>query len=132
MPSAQLDAQLAFTQVGNVLSFFSATVMFYVIWSDKNARSQTRPRLLLVLAFLDLATALSKFVAFLPGMHPSGKLLFEIALGDNLSVAAWSWTCCIALHIFLVLKQEIVPNSTTERKWELRYWMFIFVSMFCV
>jgi hypothetical protein len=131
MPSALALLEVTFVQLGNVLSFLSSGAMFYVIMSDRKARNQTRPRLLAVLAFLDSVTALSKFIAFLPGMTSAGKLLFEIALGDIVGVASWSWTCCIALHIFLVLRQNIQPNSVEEQNLEWKYWVFIFVSSIC-
>ena len=52
------DNNAVFTLTGAILSFCASTFMFYVLVTNKASRVQMRPRMLIILAFLDAIAAL--------------------------------------------------------------------------
>jgi hypothetical protein len=113
------DAAQIFALAGCLLSFVASGLMLYLILSNPDARKevrwqmrppvcniaameQVRPRMLIVLAALDLLAALFLGLAsWRPIEYARDQLLNNIfwsGLGDFFMFSSWTWTCAIAYH----------------------------------
>lgn len=115
-------AASAFALTGCVLSFLAAALMLGLLGTNPDARRevncsalpsidrshnhqnmmQVRPRMLIVLAALDLAAAFFLGVASVPAVQFAENQLFDNifwnGLGDFFMFSSWTWTCAIAYH----------------------------------
>jgi hypothetical protein len=118
---------------GNCLSILATGTMLIVLGRDKQARYQVRPRILMMLAGLDFASAVLFLVSDIPGINNGTDRLEENVFGWTLGFffqyASWNWTAAIGWHIYYVLRVNPEPNGAEEKMMEKRYLIFLFVSM---
>jgi hypothetical protein len=129
-----LDAEyVAFT--GCTVSFIAASIMFFLLVGDPNSRAQMRPRLMIVLAGIDMLAGFTFGLANLPIPDSPAiqKPFFAILLGGNVFLfSSFTWTCLVAFHAYIVIATGLESDSEEERTWEKRYLWVLFVTMGCI
>ena len=102
--------------VFGLFSIVACAIMITLLTKDVATRTQTRPRMLIVLAVLDGLSALGFFIAKLYHFWQWQSVVFGYILGTLFLYASWTWTCCIAFHVYYVMRKDLEPNGAEEQR----------------
>lgn len=123
-----------FQATGASLSFIAAGIMLIIIGRNKAVKTQVRPRMLLVLAALDtIAGLLVGINTLLTDNDLLGIVRYLDLIGIFFQWSSFTWTCCIARHVYFVIRMVPCPlDAQVEKRQERLYWAIMFVCMVLV